>query len=69
MLTSTALTSPSASPTAIAIANIPTQPSGQASAAEIAAYCATDAVAVKEMSMPPEISTTSRPAARMPVKA
>ena len=32
-------------------------------------YCATEAVAVKEMSMPPAISTTSSPEARMPTKA
>ena len=34
-----------------------------------ATYCATEAVAVNEMSMPPAISTTSRPEARMPTKA
>ena len=34
-----------------------------------ATYCATEAVAVNEMSMPPAISTTSSPAARMPTKA
>src|SRR4051812_29885162 len=34
-----------------------------------ATYCATDAVAVNEMSMPPATSTTSSPEARMPTKA
>ena len=38
-------------------------------ASVIATYCATDAVAVKEMSMPPATSTTRSPAARMPMKA
>src|SRR5829696_948397 len=34
-----------------------------------ATYCATVAVAVKEMSIPPATRTTRRPAARMPTKA
>src|SRR5205085_6432252 len=34
-----------------------------------ATYCATEAVAVNEMSMPPAMSTTSSPEARMPTKA
>src|SRR5438128_7272414 len=34
-----------------------------------ATYCATEAVAVNEMSIPPATSTTSSPEARMPTKA
>src|SRR5579875_1143200 len=69
LITSSALISPQTSPVAIATANRPIQPICQASAADTATYCATDAVAVNEMSIPPATSTTSSPPARMPVKA
>ncbi len=63
---SVALIEPSATPVA--------RPSGmhrmpgqcQRAARKPAIYCATEAVAMNEMSMPPETSTTNRPSARMP---
>ena len=60
---SAALTHPSATPTA-SPATITTgagNPSRDASSA--ATYCATEAVAANEMSIPPETSTTKRPIA------
>ena len=56
----TALMRPHARPTAPAIAKIANQPSPWLSANDRATYCATEAVAVKDMSMPPAISTTSK---------
>ncbi len=65
----TALIRPQAIPTAPAIAKMANQPSPWLMARVSATYCATEAVAVNEMSIPPATSTTSRPAARMPMKA
>src|SRR4051794_3345329 len=65
----TALISPHISPTAAAMANSGIQPSPCLMPSVSATYCATDAVAVNEMSMPPDTSTTSNPEARMPTKA
>src|SRR6185436_2547221 len=65
----TALIRPHTTPTAAAIANKANQPRPWRMPRVSATYCATEAVAVKEMSMPPATSTTSSPEARMPTKA
>src|SRR5438045_3839958 len=64
-----ALTRPHSSPTAPANANSAAQPRPWRMPRVRATYCATEAVAVNEMSMPPAISTTRRPDARMPTNA
>ena len=65
----TALMRPHRTPTAAASANKANQPRPWRMPMVSATYCATEAVAVNEMSMPPATSTTSSPEARMPTKA
>ena len=67
VLISTAFTTPSSVPTPSATTNNVAQPPPNRIAASSATYCATDAIAVNEMSIPPDTSTTSNPAAVIPM--
>ena len=62
-----ALTLPRAIPAAAAVASVGTGGQPCVAASVAARYWVAAAVAVKEMSMPPETSTTKTPAARMVV--
>src|ERR1700686_1607178 len=67
--TSHAFNMPSSVPMTQAINTVPTSPTPACPAARIATYCATDAVAVNEISILPATRTTSKPEASIPTKA
>ena len=75
MWTRRPFTAPSSSPVKAAAPKIAIQPKGapidspHRTRIDATTYCATVAVAVKEMSIPPEMRTVSNPAAMIPTKA
>ena len=63
----TAFNEPSATPSRAETRSVGTSGKPYVAASVAATYCVAAAVAVKEMSMPPQTSTTKRPAASMVV--